>query len=97
MKFTTELRSIRKKLATLERKKERLKASRRNPNYRDKTIGRINDEIFGVMDRADELLSVIAILEAMQSGKAAAQFCCCRLCPLKSAERWRSAGNIVSI
>lgn len=67
MKFTVEIRLLRKKLATLECRKERLKALRQGK--RESTVCRINEQIFCIMDNAEELKSVIATLESIQSGR----------------------------
>ena len=67
MKFNVEIRLLRKKLATLEWRKERLKALR--TGKRDTTVYKINEQIFCIMDRIDKLKSVIATLESLQSGR----------------------------
>lgn len=67
MKFNVEIRLLRKKLVTLEWRKERLKALRQGK--RDTTVCKINEQIFCIMDRIDELKSVIDTLESIQSGR----------------------------
>ena len=66
MKFNVEIRLLRKKLVTLEWRKERLKALR--IGKRDSTVCRINEQIFCIMDNEEELRSIIVKLETMSMG-----------------------------